>query len=112
MKLLLDENLSPRLTELLSDLYPNSVHVHQLGLGAANDSDIWEYAKTHSLVIVTKDADFAERSVLASDPPKILWLRIGNCATGEIARLLRLHAEAVGVFLEYDTETCLLLGRG
>jgi len=40
MKLLLDENLSPRLVHLLSDRYPGSRHVHDCGLGAADDSII------------------------------------------------------------------------
>ncbi len=76
MKLLLDENLSLHLIDLLSDLYLGSAHVHQLGLGAADDGEIWTYAKAHGFVIVTKDADFAERSVLETGPPKVLWLRI------------------------------------
>ena len=112
MKLLLDENLSPRLLETLSELYPGSVHVHSIGLGAADDSDIWEHAKAHGFAIVSKDADFAERSVLEDDPPKIIWLRVGNCRTSEIERLLRAHREAIRGFLEEDEETCLLLGRG
>jgi hypothetical protein len=33
VKLLLDENLSPRLIDQLSDLYPGSAHVHQCGYG-------------------------------------------------------------------------------
>jgi len=32
MKLLLDQNLSPRLVKRLSDLYPNSSHVYPLGI--------------------------------------------------------------------------------
>jgi predicted nuclease of predicted toxin-antitoxin system len=43
-ELLLDENLSSRLVDLLSDLYPGSDHVHNLNLGGANDSDVWDYA--------------------------------------------------------------------
>jgi predicted nuclease of predicted toxin-antitoxin system len=64
VKLLLDENLSPRLMDLLSDLYPGSDHVHNLNLGGANDSEVWDYAKLHGFAIVSKDSDFAARSVL------------------------------------------------
>ena len=111
MKLLLDENLSPRLVDLLSDLYPGSDHVHNLNLGGANDSEVWDYAKLHGFAIVSKDSDFAERSVLESDPPKIIWVRLGNCSTEEVEKLLRSAHEMIRGFLEEDEETCLLVGR-
>lgn len=110
MKLLLDENLSPRLVEALFDLYPGSAHVHGVGLGASDDSEVWEHAKAHGFVIVSKDADFAERSVLESNPPKVIWLRLGNCSTNDVERVLRVHVDAIREFVERDPETCLLLG--
>ena len=112
MKLLLDENLSLRLIESLADLYPGSDHVHNLNLGGANDSEVWDYAKLHGFAIVSKDSDFAERSVLEKNPPKIIWIRLGNCSTADVERLLRSIHEAIRIFLEEDEETCLLLGRG
>jgi predicted nuclease of predicted toxin-antitoxin system len=111
VKLLLDENLSPRLVDLLSDLYPGSDHVHNVNLGGANDSEVWDYAKLHGFAIVSKDSDFAERSVLDSDPPKIIWVRLGNCSTEEVEKLLHSAHEMIRGFLEEDEETCLLLGR-
>ena len=111
MKLLLDENLSPRLAETLSDLYPGSAHVHNLGLGAADDREIWDHASIHGFAIVSKDADFAERSVLESHPPKIIWLKIGNCSTDEVNQLLRTHSIVIHDFFEEDEETCLILER-
>jgi predicted nuclease of predicted toxin-antitoxin system len=111
VKLLLDENLSPRLVESLADLYPGSDHVHNLNLGGADDAEVWDYAKLHRFAIVSKDSDFAERSVLESDPPKIIWVRLGNCSTEDVERLLRSAHEMIRGFLEEDEETCLLLGR-
>ena len=111
MKLLLDENLSPLLVKSLFDLYPGSAHVHDLGLGASDDSAIWGYAKENGFSIVSKDADFAERSVLESDPPKVVWLRIGNCTTDDVEALLRAQYETICGFVERDSETCLLLLR-
>jgi predicted nuclease of predicted toxin-antitoxin system len=111
VKLLLDENLSPRLVESLRDLYPGSEHVHNLNLGGANDSEVWDYAKLHGFAIVSKDSDFAARSVLESDPPKIIWVRLGNCSTEDMERLMRSAHEMIRRFLEEDEETCLLLGR-
>ena len=111
MKLLLDENLSPRLVESLADLYPGSDHVHNLNLGGAADTEVWNHAKAHRFAIVSKDSDFAERSVLEKDPPKIIWVRLGNCSTADVEMLLRSAHETIRRFIEEDEETCLLLGR-
>ena len=67
MKLLFDENLSPQLIDLLSDLYPGSAHVHQCGLGGRDDAAIWEYAKSNGFTIVSKDSDFEERRAGGTD---------------------------------------------
>lgn len=112
MKLLLDENLSPRLVELLADLYPGSTHVHQCDLGISNDLAIWEYAKANDFTIVSKDSDFEERSILLGSPPKIVLLRVRNCTSGAIEILLRNALPMIMRFVNEDEETCLLLGRG
>jgi predicted nuclease of predicted toxin-antitoxin system len=41
MKMLFDQNLSPRLTTLLADLYPASLHVRDVGLESAEDVVVW-----------------------------------------------------------------------
>ena len=110
MKLLLDENLSPRLMELLSDVYPGSEHVEALGLGGAADSKVWWYAKEHGFTIVSKDSDFADISVLEGAPPKVIWVRLGSCTTQTVEFLLRNSVDAVRRFAE-GGETCLVLGR-
>jgi predicted nuclease of predicted toxin-antitoxin system len=45
MKLLFDENLSPKLPNRLSDLFPNSLHVRDVGMKAMIDPIVWDYAK-------------------------------------------------------------------
>ena len=112
MKLLFDENLSPRLVDGLRDVYPESQHVSGVELGRAQDAAVWQYAKRYGFAIVSKDSDFAERSVLESGPPKVIWIRLGNCSTREIEAQLRARHETVRAFIEKDEETCLLLGRG
>ena len=90
MKLLLfDQNLSPRLVKRLTNLYPGSAHVSQLGLAAADDQIVWDYAKQHGYTIVTKDADFGELVVWQGFPPKVIWIRRGNCSTDDIEKILR-----------------------
>jgi len=64
MKLLFDENLSHKLVRLLEDLLPNSIHVRDVGLKAADDPLVWEYAKDNGLILVSKDADMHQRSFL------------------------------------------------
>jgi predicted nuclease of predicted toxin-antitoxin system len=89
VKLLFDQNLSSSLIRQLSDLFPSSSHVSQTGLGNSDDKAVWEYAKTNEYVIVTKDADYSELSVTLRFPPKVIWIRRGNCSTRQIAELLR-----------------------
>ena len=90
MKLLFDENLSPRLPRLLSEQFPGSVHVRDCGLKGAPDGAIWAYAKANGHAIVSKDSDYLERSLLYGSPPAVVFLRIGNC-TRETLRLLLLR---------------------
>ena len=78
MRLLFDQNLSPRLPDLLADIYPESVHVRNVGLRDADDLTIWDYAALHGYTIVSKDSDFQQRSLLSGAPPKFIWLRVGN----------------------------------
>ncbi len=95
MRLLFDQNLSPRLVDRLSDLYPDSSHVSLLGLDQASDVIGWEYARQHQFVLVTRDVDFSELSVIRGFPPKVIWIRRGNCKTSDIESILRLQAEDV-----------------
>jgi predicted nuclease of predicted toxin-antitoxin system len=55
MKLLFDQNLSHRLVRLLAAEYPGSAHVRDLGMAQADDQVVWDYAKQHDYVIVSKD---------------------------------------------------------
>jgi predicted nuclease of predicted toxin-antitoxin system len=71
MKLLFDQNLSPRLARVLADIYPESVHVREVQMRDATDTQIWEHAKIHDFVIVSKDSDFQARSLLYGSPPKL-----------------------------------------
>jgi predicted nuclease of predicted toxin-antitoxin system len=98
VKLLFDQNLSHSLVVRLADLFPESVHVRQVGLEAAADHIVWEYAKTNSLIIVSKDADMHQRSFLFGAPPKIVWVRLGNCSTTDVENLLRRHVETLKAF--------------
>src|SRR4029453_17598846 len=64
VKLLFDENLSPGLVSRLTDLFPNSAHVHECGLGESSDTAIWEFAAREDFTIVSKGWDFHDQPVL------------------------------------------------
>lgn len=51
MKLLFDENLSPKLPSRLSDLFPNSLHVRDVDMKATIDPIVWDYAKEFEISI-------------------------------------------------------------
>jgi predicted nuclease of predicted toxin-antitoxin system len=109
MKLLFDQNLSPRLPARLAELFPDSVHVRTVGLARADDSEVWEFARSEDFVIVSKDGDFRQRSFLYGHPPKVLWLRAGNCSTRQVEALIVDNAAVIRDF-EGDTEiACLVL---
>ncbi len=99
MKLLFDQNLSPRLVGRLADIYPDAVHVSLVGLGTASDEAVWTYARENGCIIVTKDADFGELGLVRGFPPKVIWLRLGNCTTSRIEATLRLHQDMVEAFV-------------
>ena len=91
MKLLFDQNLSPKLVRRLADLYPDSNHVYQIGIDRATDKEMRDYARREGFVIVTKDSDFSDLCILLGFPPKVIWIRRGNCSTADIEAILRDH---------------------
>lgn len=109
MKLLFDQNLSPRLATALSNLFPESQHVHAAGLGKATDETVWNYARERVFTIVSKDSDFHERSLLLGYPPKVVWIRRGNCSTREIEDLLREHAAEIQTLASEPEAAFLIL---
>ena len=92
----------------IDDLYPESAHVRDCGLASMPDDAVWAYAMKNSYVIVPKDSDFSERSVLLGSPPKAIWLRIGNCTTVRAGFVLRDASQRIHAFMAAE-ESCLIL---
>ena len=109
MNLLFDENLSRRLVRVLASLYPESQHVDAVGLHGQPDLAIWQYAKQHGFVILSKDNDFRQLSFLHGAPPTVIWLAVGNAGTQAIATLLAHHRAAVEAFRDVPEESLLIL---
>jgi predicted nuclease of predicted toxin-antitoxin system len=110
MKLLFDQNISFRIIEKVSDLFPDSKQVRQIGLENCEDLEIWEFAKKNDLVIVTFDSDFYDLSMLKGIPPKVIWLRTGNTTTESISKILAKNYDLIKDFSEnpdYKDLSCL-----
>ena len=110
MKLLFDQNLSSALVKKLQDLFPGSIHVRDVGLQSASDEDVWSHASQQGFVIVSKDSDFHQRSFVFGHPPKVIWVRKGNCSTLDIETILRSHQADLKLFVDDESAAFLALG--
>lgn len=110
MKLLLDHNLSPRLVAKLTAAFPDTIHVRDVDLEAASDKAVWDFALGNDCVIVSKDSDFHQLAFLQGPPPKVIWIRLGNCSTSEIEALLLQSAEQIRAFI-LDEESAFLIAE-
>lgn len=95
MKLLFDQNLSHRLPDRLSDLFPASTQARLVGLDRASDAELWAYAEREGFAIVSRDVDLAEMATLRGAPPLAVWLRGGNSTTASVEAVLRAQHEAI-----------------
>lgn len=108
MRLLFDENLSPRLADRLALAFPDSRHVDDVGLHGKADAEIWNYAGQRGFILVSKDNDFRQLSFLHGAPPKVVWLHVGNGPTGEIEALILARLHRIQDFFD-DPESALLV---
>lgn len=105
--LLVDQNLSFKLKQLVEAEFPGSVHVSDVGLMGADDEIIWRFGRAHGHVLVSKDDDFRALALLKGAPPKVLWLRLGNAGTAVIVAALTASAAAIREFVANDVEAVL-----
>ncbi len=98
MKLLFDQNLSPKLVNRLADLFPNSSHVQSESLDCADDNQVWEHARLNGFAIASKDEDYNNLSVVRGSPPKVLWIQLGNCTTAQVEALFRARFADIEAF--------------
>jgi predicted nuclease of predicted toxin-antitoxin system len=108
VKLLFDQNLPRSLVATVQGQFPGSTHVRDVGLDRATDTGIWEYAKDNGMTVVSKDSDFHQRSFALGAPPKVDWLRLGNCSASDVKDILRTSAAQIQVFWA-DADAALLV---
>jgi predicted nuclease of predicted toxin-antitoxin system len=109
LKLLFDHNLSPKLVTRLADIFPESSHVYLLGLAHATDQEVWVYARKKDYTVVSKDADFVDIAQMLGAPPRLVWVRRGNCSVAEIETMLRKHHAEIALFYEQTQEAVLAI---
>jgi predicted nuclease of predicted toxin-antitoxin system len=109
MKLLLDENLSRRIVPFLSLYYPETTHICLIGLERATDYDIWQYAKKNDFVIVSRDSDYYDLSLINNGPPQVIWLKIPNCSKQIVSDLLINKHKLIYSLLEVEKLKCIEL---
>ena len=107
MNLLFDQNISFRIIKRIEDIFPEALSVRELGLSNPHDFDIWKFAQSNNYSIVTFDSDFIDLSNLKGFPPKIIWLRLGNTSTKNIAERIRIEKDKILEFLN-DSDIAFL----
>ena len=107
MKLLFDQNISFRIINKIALTYPNSEQVRKLQLEDSSDLEIWKFDKINDYTIVTFDSDFFDLTNLYGFPPKIIWFKIGNTSTRQIAQLLIDRIDLIKEFVENNEISCL-----
>lgn len=84
MKFIVDQQLPPALAKWLIGKGHEASHVFYVGLGEADDRDIWDLAVANAAAVLSKDSDFADRRAAAASGPQVIWLRIGNSTAPEL----------------------------
>lgn len=98
MKLLLDANISWRLTNRLKAHFDECHHVDFVDLAVpAKDIEIWNYALINQYIIVTNDEDFLNLITTKGFPPKLILLKTGNQSNLYIEALLIKHKAGIDV---------------
>ncbi len=107
MKLLLDQNLSHKLVKLLDAPFPGSKHIKDFGFTKVDDVSIWSFAEKNGFTIVSKDADFVHLALVRGYPPKVVYLRLGNCSSDLVAKRLIAEENVIKEFIASPHESLL-----
>jgi len=81
---LIDINLPPRLCDWLIQRSHQASHLSDLGGLRMKDTQVWQRAAAQRQVIVSKDADFYEWSLIHGQPPQVLLIALGNCSNNDL----------------------------
>jgi len=109
MKLLIDQNISKRIIESISDAFSESIHVTAIQTDTNTDMDIWNFAIKNQLTLVTTDSDFFDLNVISDKSPKIIYVQGEVISTNKMEWALRVNQETIEQFLSENPATCLTI---
>jgi predicted nuclease of predicted toxin-antitoxin system len=81
VKYLVDNQLPAALARFLVSRGAECQHVSDVGLADARDAEIWNYANSNHLVVISKDEDFLYWAKTPGATARFVWIRFGNCRT-------------------------------
>jgi predicted nuclease of predicted toxin-antitoxin system len=88
VKFLVDANLPPHLCRWLRTHGHEAEHLADIDLLRATDTQIWDRGKNQQVIILSKDIDFYDRSLLFGAPPQVLHIAVGNCSNARLLEIL------------------------
>jgi predicted nuclease of predicted toxin-antitoxin system len=97
--LFLDENISYRIVKELSTFFPGTLHITTLLPSGALDWMVWTTAQNKGLTIVSFDADYKDLLNIKGYPPKVIWLRFGNCSNQVLINTLKFYHDKIMAFI-------------
>lgn len=109
MKLLFDQNISPRILKKLPNEFSECQQVRFVGLEDASDTEIFEFSRANGFAVVTFDSDFVDMNALQGTPPKLIYLNTGNLTTKNISELLLNNLLTIQHYLNSETDDILEL---
>lgn len=105
---ILDENLPKKIKIMSSSTF---LHIEGILSKGSTDTDLWNYAKLNNAIIVTKDADFAERILPVAPPPRVIHLKFGNMRIRQFHNHLALLWNKIEQMIETDKLVKVYLDR-
>jgi predicted nuclease of predicted toxin-antitoxin system len=109
MKLLIDQNISKRIIESISDTFSDSIHVNSIASTTSTDNELWDYALKNEFILVTTDSDFFNHCIISDQSPKIILVQGEVITSNKMEWALRINQEAIEQFIDEDPANCLTI---
>ena len=89
MTIWVDAHLSPAIAIWITSKFGvTALALRDIGLRDAEDREIFEAAKLHDVIVITKDRDFVDLVNRLGSPPRIIWLTCGNTSNARLREIL------------------------
>ena len=101
MKFLVDAHLPKSLSDFLQAKGHDSIHTIDLpDANRTNDQSILSIAGLEKRIIITKDSDFLESSLLVGLPEKLVLIKTGNIRNADLIIIFDRNIEKICSLLE------------